>query len=169
MKLLKNILFIGLFSLLFFSANAQDYRFHNIYFKLFINYIEWPQNDVQNQFVIGVLGDSQVIHPLERLSKKMKAKGKQIVIKRFATIQDLSYCHMLFLPKNESEWLEVIRKRFSDTSMLVITEKAGLAHQGSGINFIKVNGQWRFEVNTESIHNSSLRISDYLLKIASKV
>lgn len=165
------VLMTAIFLLAQHSLQAQgtDYKFHTVFIYNFTKYIKWPDEAPTNSFVIGVLGKSGITEPLREMAATKTVNGKPIEIKIFNNVDDLKDCHMIFVPTDRSKDMAALRNKLSSQPTLIISEKAGLAQQGSAINFILSEGRWKFEVNQAITEQHKLKISQELVKFAVKV
>ncbi|MEM7549756.1 MAG: YfiR family protein [Bacteroidota bacterium] len=160
---------IFLFVFLFIISQltyAQDYKFHSVFIYNFTRYIEWPDSYKVDDFVIGVLGKTQLMDQLDVMAKTRTVGNQKISIKRFNKPSDIGKCHMLFVPADKSSELEAIKESLNNSPTLIITEQEGLGSEGSGINFIQVDGRWKFELNESAVVDHNLKVSSELKKLA---
>lgn len=164
-KFTKIIMFL---SLTFFGlqATAQDYKYHPSYIYNFTKYIQWPSSYQSGDFIIAVLGESPIIEELERMAANKSVGAQKFVIKKYSSVADIDKCHMLFIPVSKSRDLSEALAAVGSQSTLVLTEKAGMASEGSGINFVLKEGRWKFELNKSATDKSSLKVSSELAKLA---
>lgn len=151
------------------KAQQVDYKYHTVFMYNFTKYIKWPEASIDNEFVIGVLGNSGITEHLQKMAQSKSVNGKPIVVKTFSKASEIADCHMLFLPESSSGELSSIRQKLASLPTLIISEKAGLGQQGSDVNFIVNNGRWNFELNQASADMHNLKISGELTKFAHKV
>ncbi len=150
-------------------TQAQNYNIKRVFIYNFIKYVQWPPAYSQGDFVIGVVGNSEMVKHLEDMATKKKAGGRTIIIKKYKSISEISKCNMLFIPKERSNLLPQILKATANISTLIISEKDGMAKSGSGINFVMIDGKPKFELNTAAIEQKNLRVSNELLSLAIKI
>lgn len=164
---MKKIIFILLVSLFVFNqtTKAQNKKFHAVFIYNFYKLIEWPANYRSGDFVIGVLGDTPLIASLQSITATKTAGYNKFVIQKYKSVADIQKCHMLFIPDNKSAELPSVLTKLNGKATLVITEKAGLAGQGSFINFVEVNQRLKFEINEAAIKKAGLQISSTLLNL----
>ncbi len=148
---------------------AQEDMFKALFMYNFTKNIEWPESYKQGDFVIGVLGNSPIISELNKIASRKKAGSQTIVVKKFGSANDISQCHILFLPTNKSTSLSDVIEKLKSTPTLIITDKEGLAKQGAALNFIKVDGKQKFEINKINIENSTLKVNSYLVSLGIEV
>lgn len=131
----------------------------------FSKYIEWDEKDSQASFIIGIVGNSGISAPLEKIAKSNTVKGKKISILHFNSVENIQYCNILFisqkLPFPPSLILEKAGK-----GTLTVTEEPGYAKLGSAFNFILKNDKLKFEANLKAIYAANLKVSSQLLKLA---
>ncbi len=136
----------------------------------FTKYIDWPDKYKEGNFVIGVLGTSPFYNDLSTLIHNKKVGSQEFEIKSFTTTTSVSgLCHILFIPAENSAQLPEVLKKMKGKSTLIVTEKLGLAKQGSAINFIIENNKQRFELNKNNIEKYNLKVSSTLEALAIKI
>lgn len=166
MKYLKQIVLTMAFALIGLFANAQDYKYHPSFIYNFTKYIEWPSSYQTGDFVIAVLGDTPLIKELEKMAENKSVGSQKFVIKKINSAAEIDKCHMLFIPVSKSKELSDALAALSGKPTLVVTEKPGMASKGSGINFVIMDGKWKFELNKSATEKSNLKVSSDLAKFA---
>ena len=122
----------------------------------FTRLIEWNDYDNENEFIIGVVGNSNITEYLYKLAELKTVNEKRIIIKEWTSIDYASNCHFLFLcSSNQNQLYDAIEKAQNHNAIL-ITENNGFAEKGSGINFVIERNSVRYETNIASI-NSTFR------------
>lgn len=166
MKISRIIFGILVMTVLPLMAKSQDYRIHSVFIYTFTKYIQWPSNEQSGDFIIGVLGNSPMVESLEKMASERKIGNRSIVVKKFAKVDQLSKCHMLFIPDNSSNDFEAALAKIGGQSTLILTERKGLGDKGSGINFITVDGKQKFELNKLATEKAHLKVSTELTSLA---
>lgn len=157
--------------LLFFSlssgkANDPNAKIKVIFIYNFTKYIEWPDNYKQGDFIIGVLGESDLIGELSNLAQTKSIGSQKCVVKSFASVKEITKCHMLYIPQEKSDLFKDVLKKASGMNTLIITEKEGLARQGAVINFVSVDNKQKFELNKTNAGKYGLKVSSNLSTLA---
>ena len=147
------------------ASYAQNYQLHSVYIYSFIRYIQWPEDD-SPEFVIGVLGDSPILPHLQKMAEVKKAGDRKIVIKLFNNTGDITPCAMLFKAKESEVLLEEIMPLLNGGHTMLITEEDGLATEGSNINFVLKDSKLVFELNSQAMEKSNLKVSTELTRLA---
>lgn len=145
---------------------AQDYKFHSVFIYNFTKYIQWPSSYQSGDFIIGVMGKSDITTNLQKMAEVKTVGSQKIVVKNYNTAAEVGKCHILFIPSQGSGDLENIIAQVGNNPTLVITERPGLGKKGSGINFILQSGKWKFELNRGALEASNLKVSGELAKLA---
>ena len=148
------------------TANAQVSKLQPFFIYNFIKQIEWPASSSTGDFVIGVVGQSEITGELIKLSKTKKVNERRIIVKNFSSVSDISNCQILFVPANHNSSLQKAIEKLGGASTLVITEAEGAISQGSAINFVIRESRQRFQVSKENASKKGVKISSYLIKLA---
>jgi hypothetical protein len=158
----------SVFIFLFTTTNvqAQKYKYYQMFIYNFTKYIQWPSSAIQNDFVIGVIGKHEIVSELEGMAATKKMNGKSMKVQVFDDVEQIGKCHILFIPDGKSKHLEDILAKTSNQNTLIITERNGLAKEGSAINFVVVNGKLKFELNRAATDKANLKVSGDLAKLA---
>lgn len=162
---------IAHFMVLLFSSIsfAQDRPIHEIYSMMVFNftkYVQWPDHGQTGEFVIGVIGNPEVYNTLNAWYGGKTKGSKTYVIKKFTSSTEVSDCHVIFIDKSRSGEFELVNEKVKGKGTLIITEKNGLGHRGSAINFKTVDNKLKFELNQKAIETSNLKVSGALSALA---
>lgn len=150
-------------------VNAQDDRFKAVFIFNFAKYLEWPTEYKTGDFVIGILGNSTVEQFLVSISASKSVGSQVVVVKKFFNVESLERCQMLYIPFNNSNMLPAVLNKIGSNSTVIITEKNGLIASGAAFNFVLENGKLGFELNTSTLNNRNLKITNELKELAVKV
>ncbi len=81
----------------------------------------------------------------------------------------LKRCHVLFVSSSERENTPDIVASLAGASVLTTGDMDRFANQGGIINLIKRGNKIRFEINSNAAAQSGLKLSSYLMGLASNV
>jgi len=140
-----------------------------IFIYNFTRLVEWPESFKTGDFVIGVIGNSDVYAELESYTAGKKVAMQNIVVKRIKDLSEVSNCHILFVSYNKSSSLPEILKKTESTPTLIIGEKKNIMSEGAGIGFVLVEDKLKFELNLAASTRNGLKISSKLQEMASNV
>jgi hypothetical protein len=132
----------------------------------FSRLIEWPANYRTGPFVIGILGTSDVAAELEAYTKGKKVGTQDINVIRYKTLQEISTCHILFVPFSKTKQIPEIISFLNGKSTLIITEKNGALNEGSAINFVILEDKMKFELKPENASKFGIKFSSKLQEMS---
>lgn len=147
------------------AQTQQEANLKAVFMYNFTRYIEWNVEQNENEFVIGIVGPSAIDKPISEIARTNTVNNRKIVVKHFSKPEDISYCHILFIPHGSSSQLQSILDR-TGKGVLVISEEPGLARQGAAFNFIPVHDKIKFEANLKAINAAGVKVSSQLLRLA---
>jgi hypothetical protein len=161
-KLLLLIVFIILCMHL---SHAQSEKFKALFMYNFTKYIVWPSSARQGDFIIAVLGNSPMTKELEIIAGKQKVGSQNILVKTFNSIDVIDNCNILFVPAAKSSSIAQIIEKVSGKSVLIVTDKEGLASQGACINYVKDGDRIKYELNKKNIEKRGLIVNSSLVTL----
>lgn len=134
----------------------------------FSRLIEWPASYRSGPFIIGVIGDSDVIRELESYTNGKKVGTQDIEVRQFNSTSEITTCHILFVPFSRTREIPSINRILTGKSTLLITEKNGALDEGSAINFVIVQEKMKFEVKPENANKYGIKFSSKLTEMATQ-
>ena len=152
------------------SEDRLNYKLHAMFIYHFSKYIDWPVQNTRNEFKIAVIGNSPITQELQQMLRDKQVNGKSVIVKT----EDLSSFSpsgydMVFLSAEKSSKLSALDETSNGFPLLIITEQEGLLNKGSMINFLVREEKLRFEVNKTKMLSRNLKVSNELLKLATKI
>jgi hypothetical protein len=168
-------IFIAFFLL---SADIVPYHFDQedtnakikaVFIKNFVKYIEWPSAYKEGNFIIGIYGsDAALWTELNKMANAASAVSgnRKFEIRNIPSPETAGKCHILFIPSDNSNQLSDIVSKLKGKSTLLVTEKAGMARQGSAINFVVLDNKQKFELNKSNAERYNLKVSSNLATLA---
>jgi hypothetical protein len=170
MQFLRTIVLAGILALpVSNKALAQERPLHEVYSMMvynFTKYVQWPDHDASGEFVIGVIGNTEVYNTLNGWYGGKPRGSKTYVIKKFSSAAEVTDCHVVFIDKAKSGEFDAVNNKLKGKGTLVITDKNGLGEKGSAINFKTVDNKLKFELNQKAIEASNLKVSGALSSMA---
>lgn len=151
------------------STHPTEYQVKAAFLYNFAKFVEWPEDvltDSNDPIVIGVFGNDPFGMDLDETIKGKTVKNRELVIRRFHQIQELEFCHILFIGSPEKKSLFSILERSEKLCILTVGETEDFTRYGGMIKFMIVENKVRFEINVESIDQAGLKISSKILKLA---
>lgn len=151
------------------SVFAQDRPIHEVYSMMMYNftrYVQWPNEAGSGEFVIAVIGNTDVYNTLNSWYGGKTRGSKTYVIKKFNSASEITDCQVLYIDKNKSAEFETANEKVKGKGTLVITDKNGLGVKGSGINFKTVDNKLKFELNQKAVESANLKVAGSLTSMA---
>ena len=146
------------------QTTEQEADLKAVFLYNFTKYIDWD-DAANNDFIIGVLGNSAIERPITEIAKTNTVNNKNIVVKHFIRPEDISGCNILFIPYGTVYPISSILEK-TGKGVLTVSEKPGLGKQGTAFNFVVINDKLKFEANLKAISDAGLKASSQLLKLA---
>jgi len=152
------------------NAQSTDYKAYSLYVYNFMKYVEWPEEESKGDFVIALVGDSKIKDELLVLSNHKKLKGRKIVFKVFAKVEDITYCHLLYVSSSKSSSIKMINKKFAAKPMLIVGEREQSVYKGAALSFLTTDeDELKFDINKKEIESHKLKISSSLIKLGTLI
>jgi hypothetical protein len=171
---MKGIILIAMMICLSAKAftQSEELMVKAVAFEKLSMFIKWPANSSENnaneEFVITVLGQNQFGNLLEKVYKNGKIKDKRVKINYISTIQKLTDCNILFIPKIKISELQKVLDYLKGRPILTVTDTEGFAEAGCFITLYESENKLRFEINQKSLQDAGFTV-DYRLLRVSKV
>lgn len=134
----------------------------------FSRLIEWPPAYKSGSFVIGVYGSSNVANELDAYTSGKKVGAQAITVQRIRSVEEISKCHILFVPFSRTKQLTSIVAKVSGLSTLLIAEKKGAIDLGAAINFLIVGDKLKFEFKQANASKYGIKVSSRLQEMSFK-
>jgi hypothetical protein len=134
----------------------------------FVEFVEWPRASPlpPSKVTIGVLGRDPFGDVLDKAILGKTVAGRTLVIRRFASIEALERCEILFIGSSEMARLPEILARLGTAPVLTVGEADRFARRGGMIGFFHEDNRVRLEVNRPAAEQAGLRVSSKLLSVA---
>ncbi len=172
---MKNLLPTFLILFTFFSSiqalysQVTEYRIKAAYLFNFAKFVEWPESsfsDSSEPIKIGILGTDPFLETLNQTVTGKTVKGRKFILQRFKKVQDLEFCHILFISTSERRRISQIIKKINGTSTLTVSESSNFIDDGGIIRLLNKDNKVRFEIGLSAAQQADLRISSRVLRLA---
>jgi hypothetical protein len=134
----------------------------------FARYVTWPAAAVpapRLPFVLCIVGRDPFGALLDRAAASEQIEGRAVIVRRHASSQDASGCHVAFVrgptPQDTARMLLALRNQ----PVLTITDSRAGAPRGM-IHFTVAGGRVRFFIDEAEAASRGLTISSRLLALA---
>lgn len=147
-------------------AQTDISRAEAVFIYNFSRLTEWPVNYRTGPFVIGVVGKTAITDELKSFTSGKQVGTQPITVKNFGSVEEISTCHILFVPFAETKYMSNILSQIATKSTLIITEKNQAIKEGSAINFVVVGDKLKFELSPNNALKYDIKISSKLNEMA---
>lgn len=139
------------------------------YLYNFAKGIDWPDEYKTGNFIISVMGSSNLHRELVKGYNSKKIGSQQIEVRKLSETLNINKCHVLYVGKESMDMLSDIAETLKDKATFIVTDEAGSLEKGSALNFEFVNNQWRFALKLKNATDKGLFIGSTLKSLAIKV
>lgn len=133
-------------------------------------YTEYPASAFANPqapFVIGVVGSSALDDHLKTLARTKTLNNRPIVIQRFDKVENITPCHMLFIPERLDDVTETkAAEKFAAEPVSVVGEGDAFLAKGGGISFVVVDNRIKPYISLKKAQRGGLKLSSKLLQVS---
>ncbi|MBN1115877.1 MAG: YfiR family protein [Bacteroidales bacterium] len=134
----------------------------------FSRLIEWPASYKDGPFIIGSVGSSQTYTELLAYTENKSVGSQTIQVKKFDEPNQISNCHILFVPFSKTKQMSEVVSALASKSTLIICEKNGAIDEGAAINFLVIGDKLKFEVKPSNATSRQIKLSSKLSEMAFK-
>lgn len=131
--------------------------------------IDWPDEYKTGNFIISVMGSSNLHKELVKEYNSKRIGSQQIEIRKLSETLNINKCHILYVGREAMGLLEEISKSLKDRPTFIITDGKDALEKGSALNFEFINGQWRYSLKLANATEKGLFIGSTLKSLAIKV
>ncbi len=151
------------------TRTAREYRIKAAFLYNFAKFTEWPADKFRDEtapMILCVIGTDPFGPILENTVIRKKIKGRSIIVNRSTTVDNLKTCHVLFVSSSERENLPEIVASLSGAAVLTTGDMDRFAKRGGIIKLTKKGNKIRFEINPKAAKRAGVKLSSYLLSLA---
>jgi hypothetical protein len=151
------------------STFSQIAKYQSAYMYNFFSFLEWPASSRSGDFNIGVLGNDDIIPELQAIAKTKKVITQPIKVLVFNSVDDITNCQVLFIPKKQSSNMQKAIEKIGSNNTLIISNTPNGISKGAAINFVLKGGKLAFELKKSNAEKYNIKISSNLNQLATKV
>ena len=148
---------------------SREYLIKAAFLYNFAKFTRWPENsfvDSAAPVEVCVFGQDPFGTALDSITGKT-IRGRPVAVRRIASVDDVTTCHLLFISESEATRLAPILQTLSGRPVLTVADMPNFARDGGIIN-LKTNNddKGRFEINVATAKRAGLKFSSKLLSLA---
>jgi hypothetical protein len=132
-------------------------------------YVHWPSVAGEREsspLRFCVLGQDNLTVTLDRTVRGKAIRGRSIVVRRIATIDEMTECHLAFVGFRTEKQIRGALESWSYPPVLLVGETERFAQSGGMVNLILENGRVSFEINVAAAERAHLEFRSQLLRVA---
>ena len=150
------------------SGEAPEYQVKAVFLFNFAQFVDWPPvaRPDSAPLVIGVLGGDPFGRVLDATVRGEHLGARPFVVRRFARVEDIGACDILFISQSEGSRVEAILTDLGDRAILTVSDINGFASRGGMIHFVTDRNRIRLKINVDAARAAHLTISSKLLRLA---
>lgn len=129
-------------------------------------YIEWPNQNLIDEFKIGILENDNLEKELKVVSDGKTILDKKVLVEKINSLSDISDLQILYVDDESNYNIEDILARIKgmNKNILIVTE--GFDIENSMINFLSVDRKLKFELNKQLLVSEGFKVAPDLEKLA---
>lgn len=134
--------------------------------------VSWPDESFagpESPLVIGVLGPDPFGARIETVLAVAELEGRSVVLERYASLDDLRPCHLLFVTNAVSDQLDEITSAVSGLNVLTVGESRGFVRGGGMVEFRVWHGRIWLAVDTARATEEGLSLPADLVALAAPI
>jgi hypothetical protein len=138
-----------------------EYQVKAAFLFNFLKFVEWPGPANDSPWVIGILGRDPFGEILDDIVRGKLVNSRTVEVRRFARSADVKDCNILFVGRSDFERMGTPVQ----PGLLTVGEAPGFLKSGGIVNFYLENNRVHFEIRSDAVRLSGLRVSAQLLKL----
>jgi len=153
-----------------FAQDQQptEYQVKAAYLYNLAKFVEWPEgmfNSPTAPMVFCIMGEDPFGNAFEA-AKDRTISNRSIQIKRFASVKDMTPCHVLFISRSEKEKLPDILRELGAAPLLLVGDMEEFAQRGGMINLALRKETVTLEINIDALNRAGIKVTSRLLNAA---
>jgi hypothetical protein len=168
-KVYLNLVIVLLMIMPVSQATAQsDFRVQSIFLYNFTRLVAWPADYQSGDFIVAVFGNSPIWSEVVEMASTKMAGNQNIVARNFNNADEITKCHILYVPSNQNRRLEEIVStlKAKNIKALIVTDSRNAVRSGSVINFTIVDNRQRFELSPTNAASMGLTLGSEISRLA---
>jgi len=151
------------------DPSAREYEVKAAFLYNFTQFTTWPPyvlGSADTPFVVALIGDDPFNGALERVFGGKTVNGRPVVVKHFASPDEMGPCQVLFVPGAQDDSLSALFQKLGNSAVLTVGESDKFIGAGGGIRFFIEENRMRFEIDLTATDAARLKLSAKLIKLA---
>ena len=150
-------------------AAIKEYDLKAAFLYNFAQFVDWPPEAfaaADSPIVIGVLGEDPFGATLDELVSESPINGRRIVVRRYARVEEIDICHLLFVNVRNAARLKAAIGALNNRATLTVGDGDVFLDQGGMIQFVTRDNRINLRINLQAAMAAGLTLSSKLLRPA---
>ena len=152
------------------AAVSREYQLKAVSLLNLVRFVQWPEpafDSTNAPLVIGVLGRDVFGPLLDDVVQGEEVHDRRIVIERYASVHDITHCHLLFVSASEQRAMAPILAHLNNRPILTVSDAERFTRYGGIVKlFTKPDGKIGLRINARAGKAANLKMSAMLLQVA---
>lgn len=159
------------FLLLFLSIVLLGLQVDNVTIKSayvchLASFVKWT-NPPENEFRIGVFGDSQDGKLSIPADKRLF--DKPVKLYKISNINQAALCKVIFVCADREDQLNNLMQTLEGKQVLTISAHKGFLEKGMMVNLMQEDGRVVFELNKKALATANVQLSSKIYQLAKRI
>ena len=147
-----------------FSQASNVYKLQSLFLYNFTKHVKWDVVEGES-LTVGIYANSEALTEIRSNLENKMAWGKNIKVIEISSAEEVSNCHIAYLPKSNKKKILALIGSANLSNTLLVTED-DLVADGAAISFIiDQQSKLKFKISRTQIEQVGLKVSSSLISI----
>ncbi len=165
MKPIKILMLLAIQLMILNLVSVEINELKSAYIEKFTRFIEWPDNQLDDEFTIGYILNDEFADNLIDFFSSNQIKNKKVAFKQIKSLGDTIGCDIIYLPECKCNLADNVIRKCRSNQILLISHSDFYNHDVH-LNFFIENNRLKFESNPKAFRESGLKVSYHLLRLS---
>ena len=151
------------------SQQVDNATIKSAYVYHLATYVKWENLPLQNEFLIGVIGNAPDAKINIPTTKKVMDRTVRVVKATSIEQAERLGCRLVYLASDQSERLSDIGYFLVNRRILTISASSGFIQNGVMINLFQEEGKVYFEINQKAVKSGNVKLSSQVYSLAKRI
>jgi|GEM_PF-5837977 len=160
---------IGLTSFSFQPAQVDNATIKSAYIYHLSTYVKWENLPLQNEFLIGVIGNAPDARISIPANKKIADRAVRVIKTTSIEQAERLGCRVVYLAADQQYRLAEVSTFVANRKMLTVSASGGFINNGVMVNLFQEDGKVYFEINQKAIKSANIKLSAQIYSLAKRI
>jgi hypothetical protein len=148
---------------------ASEYQLKAAFIYNVIPFIDWPENALGSQFIIGFAGEGPMAVALTSFFKDKRIASRPVEVRDVRTRAELRGCNLVLMAYPDQSRAREALLQLQGTNVLTIGDGENFARLGGVVAFVPQENTFRLAINPRAAGRAHIKISSKLLAMTKLV